>query len=370
MRGQLMTGRVAQRRSSVVRKTARSAAVALTAGIVLAGTAAQAAPAVPAAPATPDCGAVRAAAPTADPTPTADPAVTVPDDGPAAGAPSAAATARKVSFTVASAQAPIGLWSKAALTLRTPVAKGTARLDLASRGFSTDSVTVQRYVPAKHAWVDLDSRSGSGSWPQRGTLTFPVSAKDASPRHPFSVALRFQDLDRPGSLTVNASVTDGRGRTLRAPARTVTATRPQVSVSGWQGTPSLVRGGAAQAFTLKVRNTTNRTYPALNVTYFAYGAGKRNTLTPKDLLLQQYRPGHGWEKVNLTAGGCDPGMGAALRPGKTALAPGATAVYRLRLSVAGTAPRDVVKADSGVSVNNGDQSFFSRRLLFTIRGGK
>ncbi|WP_344027841.1 hypothetical protein [Streptomyces luteireticuli] len=347
-----------------MRKTARSAAVALTAGVVLAGTAAQAAPAAPAAPATPGCGPLRAAA-----APKAVPGAAVPDDGQAPGASYTAAGARKVSFTVASAQAPIGLWSKAALTLRTPVAKGTARLDLASRGFSTDSVTVQRYVPAKHAWVDLDSRPGSGSWPQRGTLSFPVSAKGASPRHPYSVALRFQDLDRPGSLTVNASVTDGRGRTLRAHARTVTATRPQVSVSGWQGTPSLVRGGAAQAFTLKVRNTTNRAYPALSVNYFAYGAGKQHTLTPKDLLLQQYRPGRGWEKVDLTAGGCDPGMGAALRPGKANLAPGATAVYRLRLSVAKSAPRDVVKADSGVSVNNADQSFFSRRLLFTVRGG-
>ncbi|MBH1937878.1 hypothetical protein I5Q34_27020 [Streptomyces sp. AV19] len=345
-----------------MRKTARSAAVALTAGIVLAGTVA-AAQAAPAAPATPECGPLRAAA-----AHRAVPAAAAPGDGQVPEASYAATSARKVSFTVANAQAPIGLWSKAALTLRTPVAKGTVRLDLASRGFSTDSVTVQRYVPAKHTWVDLDSRPGSGSWPHRGTLTFPVSAKDASPRHPHSVALRFQDLDRPGRLTVNASVTDGHGRTLRAPARTVIATRPQVSVSGWQGTPSLARGGAAQTFTLKVRNTTNRTYPALNVNYFAYGAGKQHALTPKDLLLQQYRPGRGWEKVNLTAGGCDPGMGAALRPGKRALAPGATAVYRLRLSVAKSAPRDVVRADSGVSVNNGDQSFFSRRLLFAIHG--
>ncbi|WP_078870952.1 hypothetical protein [Streptomyces caatingaensis] len=348
-----------------MRKTARGAVAALTAGIVLTGTAwsAQAAPAAPATPAAPDCGALRAAAAA----PGAAAAAAAGDGTPSL---SRSATTGKVSFTVANAQAPIGLWSKAALTLRTPVTKGTARLDLASHGFSTDSVTVQRYVPARHAWVDLDSRSGGGSWPQRGTLTFPVSAKDASARHPYSVALRFQDLDRPGRLTVNASVTDGRGRTLRAPARTVTATRPQVSVGGWQGTPALTRGGAARTFTLTVRNTTNRAYPALGATYFAYGAGKQHALTPKDLLLQQYRPGRGWERVDLTAGGCDPGMGATLRPGKKVLAPGATAVYRLRLSVAKSAPRDVVKADSGISVNNGDQSFFSRRLLFTVRGAR
>ncbi|WP_212764242.1 hypothetical protein [Streptomyces sp. I05A-00742] len=357
-----MTGRVAQRRSSGVRKAARGAAVALTAGVVLAGTAwsAEAAPAVRTAPDRTDCGGFRAAAAPAVPAADRDQAPEVP--------PTAAGT-RALSYSVASAQAPIGLWSKAGLTLRTPVTKGTARLDLSSRGFSTDSVAVQRYEPAKHAWVDLDTKPGGGSWPQRGTFTFPVSAPKASARNPYAVALRFQDLDRPGTLTVDASVADGRGHTYRAPSRTVTATRPKVAVTGWTGgTATLRRGGEARPFTITVRNTTNRSYPALNVNYFAYGAGKQHALTPKDLVLQQYRPGHGWEKVALTAGGCDPGMGASLRPARTAVAPGATVVYRLRLAVAASAPRDVVKADSGFSVSNGDQAFFSKRLPFTIRG--
>ncbi|WP_240152075.1 hypothetical protein [Streptomyces mobaraensis] len=359
-----MTERVAQRRSSGVRKAAGKAAVVLAAGVVLAGTAAsaEAAPAARTAPAKPDCGGFRASA---------APAVPAADQDQAPEVPPTLAGKGALSYSVASAQAPIGLWSKAGLTLRTPVAKGTARLDVSSRGFSTDSVTVQRYEPAKHAWVDLDTRSGGGSWPHRGTFTFPVSAPKASAKHPYAVALRFQDLDSPGTLTVNASVADGRGHTYRAPARTVTATRPQVSVAGWaNGTAKLTRGGAAQPFTITVRNTTNRAYPALNVNYFAYGAGKRHALTPKDLVLQQYRPGRGWEKVALTAGGCDPGMGAALLPNRTALAPGAKVVYRLRLAVAGSAPKDVVTGDSGFSVSNGDQSFANKRLPFTIRAGK
>ncbi|PHQ52194.1 hypothetical protein BLA24_09025, partial [Streptomyces cinnamoneus] len=63
---------------------------------------------------------------------------------------------------------------------------------------------VQRYEPRTHRWIDLDASTGGGSWPDRGVYTFPVTAADASPRHPRTVALRLQDLDRPGTVTVAA----------------------------------------------------------------------------------------------------------------------------------------------------------------------
>ncbi|MEU7133604.1 hypothetical protein [Streptomyces sp. NPDC046261] len=290
----------------------------------------------------------------------------------AAPAPAPAGTAaQKISYSVDS-QLPIGLWSSSAVTLRTPVTKGKIRLDVSSRGFSTDSLTVQRYDTATRRWVDLDSAPGGGSsWPTRATLTFPVSAKGADAKHPHTVALRLQDLDRPGTLTVAASVEDGRGHTYRAPARTTTATRPKVTVSRWQHGTALTRGGSARTVTVTVKNTTNRAYPALGASYFAYGVGKTRALEPKDLTLRQHRSGRGWERVALVAGGCDPGMSAALRPvAVSPLAPGATAVYRLKVAVARTAPRDVDRADAGVTVSNGDMSFFSKDLPFTIRGGK
>ncbi|MFI9202398.1 hypothetical protein [Streptomyces sp. NPDC053048] len=285
-------------------------------------------------------------------------------------APSPAATGnvtQKLSYSLAS-QLPIGLWSSSRVTLRTPVNKGKVRLDVSSKGFSTDSLVVQRFDTRTKRWLDLDTSPGGGSWPTRGVFTFPVTAKDASAKHPHTVALRLQDLDRPGTLTVNASVDDGRGHTYRAPARTATATRPEVGVSGWQRGTVLERGGAPRSVTVTVKNTTNRAYPALTASYFAYGAGRNHALAPKDLVLQQYRQGQGWVRVPLVAGGCDPGMSAKLHPAaKGPLAPGASAVYRLKVGVAASAPRDVTAADAGVTVANGDMSFFSKDLPFTIR---
>ncbi|MEV4434874.1 hypothetical protein [Streptomyces sp. NPDC049585] len=265
---------------------------------------------------------------------------------------------------------PIGLWSSSGVTLRTPVAKGgTVRLDVDSKGFSTDSLTVQRYDTATRRWVDLDTRSGGGSRPTHGVFTFPVTAPAAGPRQPHTVALRLQDLDRPGTVTVAASVSDGRGHTYRAPARTATATRPQVALTGWQRGATLQRGGTGREVTVTVKNTTDRTYPALAASYFAFGVGTGHALTPKDMTLRQYRAGRGWETVPLVATGCDPGMSAGLRPesGTKALAPGATATYRLKIAVNRGAPRDVKSADAGVSVGTTQTSFFSQELPFTLR---
>ncbi|MEU1672956.1 hypothetical protein ABZ752_13095 [Streptomyces roseifaciens] len=360
-----MSRRVAQRRLSAVRGAMGSVA-ALAAGLILvAGTPGTAA-AIPAAGSTqaaPDCGSDQEAR-----RPSAAEAAAA---GAATAEPPAAAVgtaAEKVSFSLPS-QLPIGMWSRAGVTLRTPVSKGTVRLDVRSRGFSTDSLVIQRYVPRTHSWTDLKTRpSGSGT---HGVFTFPLTA-DASASRPHSVALRLQDLDRPGTVTVTTTVEDGKGRTHRAPARTATATRPDVSAGGWKSGTALSRGGAASApFTLTVKNTTDRPYPSLYAAYFAYGAGTAHALAPKDLVLQQYRPGHGWERVQLVAGGCDPGMSAALLPvTKGPLAPGATAAYRLRIAVAGSAPRDVTKVDAGLTVGNGDSSFFHQDLPFTVRAGR
>ncbi|MEU5425408.1 hypothetical protein AB0H73_07340 [Streptomyces olivoreticuli] len=336
-------------------------AVALTAGLALVtGTAGQAA-AIPAAgtKATEGCGdaqvsAAQAARAAADATPPERSAV--------------GSIAEKISYSLPG-QAPIGLWTRSGVTLRTPVTKGTVRLDVDSRGFGTDSLSVQRYVPETHRWVDLDTRPSGSDTPQHGVFTFPVTAA-ASADRPHTVALRLQDLDKPGTFTVTASVQDGKGHTYKSPARTAAATRPAVSVSGWQQHTTLTRGGPASDVTLTVKNTTDRDYPALGASYFAYGAGTGHALTPKDLVLQQYRSGH-WERVDLVAGGCDPGMSAALRStSKKPLAPGESAVYRLRVAVASSAPRDVTSADAGVSVGNGDLSFFSRQLPFAIKGKK
>ncbi|MEV5376557.1 hypothetical protein AB0L26_11360 [Streptomyces nondiastaticus] len=358
-----MSRRVAQRRLSAVRGAMGSVA-ALAAGLVLvAGTAGTAA-AIPA-----DGGARAGAVGCGSDQEAKQPSAAAAAAARAATAePPAAATgtaAEKISYSLPS-QLPIGMWSRSGVTLRTPVTKGTVRLDVRSRGFGTDSLAVQRYVPKTHKWTDLKSRStGSDT---HGVFTFPVTA-DASAAHPHSVALRIQDLDRPGTLTVTASVDDGKGRTHRAHARTAATTRPDVSVTGWRSGDRLSRGGAPSApFTVTVKNTTDRPYPALYASYFAYGAGKSHALAPKDLVLQQYRPGHGWERVPLVAGGCDPGMSAALLPVvKGPLAPGATASYRLRIAVAGTAPRDVPRADAGVTVGNGDLSFHHQELPFAIR---
>ncbi|MFF4532337.1 hypothetical protein ACFY1P_24060 [Streptomyces sp. NPDC001407] len=357
-----MTQRVARRRWRGARSAAVGSALALTAGLALvAGTAGTAA-AIPAVgtKATEGCGdtqvsaaqAAKAAADTVLPTRAA-----------------IGSSAEKIAYSLPG-QAPIGLWTHSGVTLRTPVTKGTVRLDVDSRGFDTDSLAVQRYVPETHRWVDLDTRPSAPGTPQHGVFTFPVTAA-ASAAHPDTVALRLQDLDRPGTFTVTASVQDGKGHTYRSPARTARATRPAVSVSGWQQHTALTRGGPAGDVTVTVKNTTDRAYPALGASYFAYGGGVGHALTPKDLVLQQYRSGHGWERVDLVAGGCDPGMSAALRStSKKPLAPGESAVYRLRVAVASSAPRDVTSAEAGVAVANGDQTFFSQQLPFAIKGKK
>ncbi|WP_344094040.1 hypothetical protein [Streptomyces stramineus] len=356
-----MTQRVVQRRSRSVRHAAAGSAMALVAGLALvAGTAGQATaiPAAAGAKAAESCdsGQNTAASAAAD---------TARTDAPARA--TAGTTAQKLSYHLP-AQAPIGLWTQSSLTLRAPVSKGTVRLDVSSRGFGTDSLLVQRYVPETRRWTDLKSDTSGG--PGHGVFTFPLTAA-ASAARPHTVALRLQDLDRPGTFTVTASVDDGKGRTHRAAARHSTATRPTVSVSGWRTATALTRGGPAQPFTVTVKNTTDRAYPALNASYFAFGEGKGHALAPKDLKLEQYRPGAGWKRVPLVAGGCDPGMSAALHPAaKAPLAPGATAVYTLRVAVASSAPREVTSADAGVSVGNADVSFFSRELPFTLKGGK
>lgn len=282
-------------------------------------------------------------------------------------APVAGATGRageKISYSLAS-EAPVGLWTSSGVTLRTPVSKGTVRLDVTTHGFSAASLMIQRYVPKTHRWVDLDQRPVGSDHPEKGTFTFPVSVA-ASAGRPATVALRVQDIDRPGRLTVAASVNDGHGHIYRAPARSAVVDRPTTTITGWPRGAALTRGGAAKEFTLAVKNTTKRAYPALNAGYFAYGQGSGRAVEPKDLVLQQYVPGHGWQRVSLLPGGCDPGMGAQLVPtAETPLAPGVTAVYRLRLAVADSAP--VVKVDAGVSVGTGDTSFFYRTLPFEIR---
>lgn len=364
-----MTRKVAQQRSSAARKTALRTAAAVAAGLALvvgaagAGQAVAATPGAGGAKPAPGCGGPALGTASAAAASAAQQTVQEPS------APAVGSAAQKVSFGVDS-QLPIGLWSSSAVTLRTPVSKGTVRLDVSSRGFSTDSLVIQRYDAHTHRWADLDTKPGGGSWPTRGVFTFPVTAADAGAKHPRTIALRLQDLDRPGTLTVAASVSDGHGHTYRAPARTTTATRPEVTVSGWQRGTTLTRGGAARSVTVTVKNTTNRAYPALGAGYFAYGAGTSHALAPKDLKLSQYRPGRGWVHVPLVAGGCDPGMSAVLHTAKEPLAPGASAVYRLKVAVAGSAPRDVTKADAGLSVGNGDQTFFSQDLPFAIRAGK
>ncbi|MCD9194270.1 hypothetical protein [Streptomyces albireticuli] len=365
-----MTQRVTQRRLPGVRGAAVGSVLALAAGLAFVAGSAGPAAAIPAAAvAKPSEGCegggnARDAAKSASVT-----AATAAADAVRPRSTAVGTAAERISHSLP-AQAPIGLWTESSVTLRTPVSKGTVRLDVTSRGFSTDSLAVQRYVPESHRWVDLTAgTSGSGS-PQHAVLTFPLTTS-ASATKPHTVALRFMDLDRPGTFTVTASVTDGKGHTYRAPARTATTTRPEASVGGWHQGTTLTRGGPAGEFTLTVKNTTDRAYPRPYASYFAYGAGNGHALTPKDIDLQQYRPGHGWERVALVAGGCDPGMSATLRPATNGpLAPGATATYRLRVAVAGSAPRDVTAADAGVTAGNGDLSYFSQELPFTIKGGK
>ncbi|WP_377272802.1 hypothetical protein [Peterkaempfera sp. SMS 1(5)a] len=351
----------AQRKT--VRRTAGGSALALSAALSLAGGPAAAAPTTPV-PAAAHIGTRPMCDTTAAP-------VRASAAGLAAGrapAPAPAGTsAQQISYQLP-AQAPLGLLTSSAVTLRTPVSKGTVHLDVTTTGFSTASLDFERYVPATRSWVQLAVRSGEGSLPKHADFSFPVTAPTASAARPYTVALRLQDLDLPGTLKVTASVADGHGHTYRAPARTAAATRPAVSVGGWpQGVP-LVHGGPARTFTVTVHNTTDRTYPPLSGVLSAYGQSATSTLRPADLVLQQYRAGHGWQRVTITPGGCDPGMFATLAgpvPGR--LAPGATAVYRLRLAVAATAPKDVPKVEAAINVGTGTASyFFWQDLSFAI----
>lgn len=266
-------------------------------------------------------------------------------------------------------QLPIGLWSAASVTLRVPAAHGTVRLALTSTGFSTDSMEVQRWSPADHRWIDLAvSGSDAEAFPTHGTFSFGYTGT-ADPAHPDTVPLRLQDLDRPGSLSVAASFTDGRGHSFGAPVVTSPATRPQTDVTGWPTRPALTRGGPAQALTLTVHNTTDRAYPLVTAMFYAYGMGGGHALAPHHLVLQQYLDGTGWTRLPLTASHCDPGMSATLRPtAGVPLAPGATVRFQLRLAVAATAPRAVRSAEAGLSVESGDTSLASRSLPFTVRG--
>ena len=291
-----------------------------------------------------------------------------PADTPPAAAPApVAAPVQPISYTQPQ-QLPIGMWSAASVTLRAPAARGTVRLDLASTGFSTDSMEVQRWVPAGRHWVDLAVSSSNAAFPTSGSFSFGWTGR-ADATHPETVQLRLQDLDRPGSLRVAASLADGHGHTYRAPALRSPVTRPQTAFTGWPAHAALTRGGSAQSFTLTVHNTTDRAYPAVTALFFAYGMGGGRALTPRDLVLQQYVAGHGWTRLPLVASGCDPGMSVALRPAAgVRLAPGATATVRLRLAVARTASRAVRKAEAGLSVQSGDTSLASRTLPFTVRG--
>ena len=262
---------------------------------------------------------------------------------------------------------PIGLWSDATVVLRAPAAHGTVRLDLTSRGFSTDSVEIQRWIPASHRWVDLTAAGSSAAFPTRGSFSFPIATR-ASLSHPEIVPLRLQDLDRPGSLGVTASFADGHGHTYRAPAVSSTVTRPRTGFTGWPAHATLVRGGPAQRFGLTVRNGTGRAYPSLTALFYAYGMGGGRVLTPRDLVLQQYVSGHGWIGLPLVASVCDPGMSTALRPvAGIALAPGATETVQLRLAVAKGAPRGVGSASAGLAVQSGDTALASESLPFTVR---
>ncbi|MFC1418441.1 hypothetical protein [Streptacidiphilus cavernicola] len=299
----------------------------------------------------------------------ADRATAPAERGPSGADAKAAGTAAQTVSYRQPTQLPIGLWSAAAITLRVPAGTGTVRLDLVSKGFSTDSVEVQHWVPTAHKWVDLAVSGGAGDFPTKGGFSFPLSTTAAVAK-PFArtVALRLQDLDRPGSLAVTASYTDAHHHVYRAPVLRSTVTRPQTRVTGWPAHAVLVRGGAAQKVTMTVHNTTDRAYPSVATLFYAYGMGGNQVLAPDDLVLQQYLAGTGWIRLPLTASPCDPGMSAVPRPvAGTRLAPGATETVQLRLAVAATAPPAVTHAEAGFSVQSGDATLASTSLPFTLR---
>lgn len=368
-------------RTGWFRAVAAAAAMAVTAAAaVLAGAGVGSAAAVVPAAAAP-AAAVPAVVPALAPAVPADacgasparPATAAPaEPGPSSVVGAAVAAAgRSSTGTIAyrqPAQLPIGLWSAAAVTLRAPAGHGTVRLDLTSKGFSTDSMEVQRWVPSARRWLDLASSSSDADFPTHGgfsfTLTTPVGPGTALPQ---TVALRLQDLDRPGSLAVAASYTDSHRHTSRAAVLTSTVTRPQTVFSGWPAHAALVRGGAPQPFTMTVRNTTDRAYPAVSSLFYAYGMGGGHALTPLDLVLEQYRAGTGWTRLPLVASPCDPGLSVPLSPAAgIPLAPGAGETVQLRLAVAATAPAAVTSAEAGLSVQSGDTTLASAALPFAV----
>jgi hypothetical protein len=364
-----MALRPAGRKTSVRMAAVCAAGVALVVGAAGAGQAAASTVADGTGSATPQCGAAHAQASGPG---TGSQGMGAQGAGGSADAPSAisgqaVATRQPLAFELPR-QAPIGLWTDADLTLRAPAPKGTVRLDVKSAGFSTDSLEVQRYVPQTRQWVDVQSAPNGASWPHTATFSFPLSTA-AGAAHPYSVALRFQDVDRPGTFSVAASVADGRGHVYLAPTRSAATTRPAVSVSGWAPHTVLARGGAARSFTVTVKNTTDRSYPALDAGYFLYGAGRNHTLLASNVALQEFQPGRGWVRVKVLPDGCDPGLNASLPNAQQgALEPGASAVYRLRIAVAGSAPADVTSVDAGVSVGTGSNPLFWQDLPFSIAG--
>jgi hypothetical protein len=168
---------------------------------------------------------------------------------------------------------------------------------------------------------------------------------------------------------VVANYADGHGHQYRTPAVHSEVTRPVVRFSGWPAKAVLTRGGPAQRLTLTVHNGTDRRYPSVTALFYAYGMGGGQALTPHDLVLRQFRPGHGWTTLPLVASSCDPGMSVPLRPSAgVALSRGATETVLLELAVSADAPHRVGRAEAGLSVQSGDTSLGSDSLPFTVKG--
>ncbi|MFC5909638.1 hypothetical protein [Streptacidiphilus monticola] len=244
-------------------------------------------------------------------------------------------------------QAPLGLWTRARLTLRQ---SGTVRLAVRTRGFSTVSLALQRWTGTH--WADLPAGHPDG-FPTSDTFSF------SAPRG--AVALRLKDVDRPGSLRITPSVDRASG-----PTAATRVTRPAVRLQGWPRQAALRRGGAPLVFTLTVHNTTDRRYPDVGVLFYASAQSGETYLTARELTLEQLVGGR-WIRLPL-ASGCDPGLAVALRPlSGRSLAPGATAGYRLRLRLAAATPAVLRQADAGLALSVDGDDFASLSLPFTLR---
>lgn len=226
-------------------------------------------------------------------------------------------------------QLPMTLWTEGTLTVRLPVRHGTVRLAVTTKGFSTISLATQRWSDTGRRWLDVLGHAQGGA-PVSDVLSFPLTAPHASAAHPVRVRVRFQAVDRPGTVTLVPVVADGPGHSFGGRSVSSQVTRPQTTLSGWPGGTVLRRGGAFHPFTLTLRNTTDRRYDSLNAVYYAYGQTGRTVLTGRDLELEQL-VGRAWVRLALTDH-CDPGLSAVLRDsGGRSLAPGRSLVYRLRL---------------------------------------